>query len=161
MSAPRFIIISCAKTASDAHDHGMTTLRLKIPIRRFRAFGLSCGQFEKQQCASAKLKLSGIFGLCLRVVTQIDQLVATPSSTTRGEAAHRAVERQVSSAIDRLFKAWHFCALICLSVAAWRVVGRLGQITTGTSAIIISMRRGHICTTIPFMMLVRARAGFS
>jgi hypothetical protein len=43
-----------------------------------------------------------------------DQLVATPSSTTAREAAIGRSNVQASSAIDRLFKAWHFCALILL-----------------------------------------------
>ena len=43
-----------------------------------------------------------------------DQLVATPSSTTAREAAIGRSDVQASSAIDRLFKAWHFCALILL-----------------------------------------------
>ena len=43
-----------------------------------------------------------------------DQLVATPSSTTAREAAIGRSNVQAASAIDRLFKAWYFCALIML-----------------------------------------------
>ncbi len=43
-----------------------------------------------------------------------DQLLGTPSSQTAREAAIERSHVQVSFAIDRLFKAWHFCALILL-----------------------------------------------
>src|SRR5262249_8107742 len=64
-------------------------------------------------CASAELKSSREILVLSSRSHSDDQLVATPSSTTAREAAI-GPKVQVSSAIDRLFKAWHFCALILL-----------------------------------------------
>src|SRR6266446_1988812 len=62
----------------------------------------------------AELKRSGEILVLSSRSHSDDQLVATPSSTTAREAAIGRSNVQVSSAIDRLFKAWHFCALIAL-----------------------------------------------
>jgi len=43
-----------------------------------------------------------------------DQLFGTPSSTAAQEAAVERSNAQVSFSVDRVFKAWHFCALILL-----------------------------------------------